>query len=166
MSDPSQQSLRRRAAAVTPGGVHSPVRALTAVGGEPVFMRAAHGACLETTDGRLLTDYCMSFGPLILGHADPEVAEAVRAALARGWSFGTAETLSLELAELICGELPFVEQLRFMNSGTEAVMTALRLARGATGRDKLLKFNGCYHGHTDAMLIRAGSGLAGPQCRR
>jgi len=161
VKETSQQALRRRAVAVTPGGVHSPVRALAAVGGDPLFIRAARGACLETTDGRHLTDYCMSFGPLILGHTDPGVADAVRSALARGWTFGTAETVSLELAELVCARLSFIEQLRFMNSGTEAVMTALRLARGATGRSKLLKFIGCYHGHTDAMLIRAGSGLAG-----
>ncbi len=156
----SQRDLFARAKKVTPGGVHSPVRALSSVGGQPVFISAARGSQLETTDGRCLTDYCMAFGPMILGHADEQVAAAVAAALGRGWSFGTAETVSLELAELICTRLPFIEQIRFMNSGTEAVMTALRLARGVTGRDKLVKFSGCYHGHSDAMLIRAGSGLA------
>ena len=112
------KQLFARAQRVTPGGVHSPVRALQSVGGQPVFIESARGARLHTTDGRELTDYCMAFGPLILGHADPGVQAAVIAALHRGWSFGAAETISLELAELITGRLPFAEQIRFMNSGT------------------------------------------------
>jgi len=157
----TDDELFRRARQVTPGGVHSPVRAFRAVGGSPVFMQAGNGAYLEATDGRRFVDYCQAFGPLILGHAPATVKHAVEIALDRGWSYGTAETASLELAELITGRLPWAEQLRFVNSGTEAVMTALRIARAVTGRDKLLKFDGCYHGHVDAMLMRAGSGLAG-----
>jgi glutamate-1-semialdehyde 2,1-aminomutase len=159
--DRSNEELFRRALAVTPGGVHSPVRAFGRVGGTPFFTQRAAGAHLETRDGRRLIDFCMSFGPLPLGHAHPAVMAAAAAALADGWSYGTAEPYSLELAEFITARIPWVESIRFVNSGTEAVMTALRLARGATGRTKLLKFSGCYHGHADAMLIRAGSGLAG-----
>ncbi len=153
--------LFERARRVTPGGVHSPVRAFGQVGGSPVFVRSASGAELEATDGRRYLDFCMAFGPLILGHRPKTVSEALHAALDRGWSFGTAETVSLELSELITGQLPHVEQIRFVNSGTEAVMTALRIARAATGRDEILKFDGCYHGHADGLLIRGGSGLAG-----
>jgi glutamate-1-semialdehyde 2,1-aminomutase len=152
--------LYARAQAVTPGGVHSPVRAFGRVGGTPVFISAGRGSCLTDVDGRQYVDFCMAFGPLILGHAHPAVLQAVTEAAARGWSFGAAEAGSLELAELITGRLPWVEQLRFVNSGTEAVMSALRLARAATGRSRVLKFDGCYHGHVDSMLIRAGSGLA------
>jgi glutamate-1-semialdehyde 2,1-aminomutase len=157
----TNDDLFRRAQRVAPGGVHSPVRAFHAVGGTPVFMRAGQGADIEAVDGQRYTDFCLAFGPLILGHAPVAVKAAVAAALERGWSFGAAETASLELAELISARVPWAEQLRFVNSGTEAVMTALRVARAVTGRDKLLKFDGCYHGHMDAMLIRAGSGLAG-----
>ena len=153
--------LFARAQAVTPGGVHSPVRAFGRVGGNPVFIRAARGSRLEDVDGRQYIDFCMAFGPLILGHAHPRVLDAVKDAASRGWSYGAAEAGSLELAELITGRLPWVERLRFVNSGTEAVMSALRLARAATGRSLVLKFDGCYHGHVDSMLIRAGSGLAG-----
>jgi len=150
-----------RANAVTPGGVHSPVRAFRRVGGTPLFIRSAQGSRIEDVDDRWYTDFCMAFGPMILGHTHPAVLEAVTAAAAGGWSFGTAEPYSLALSELICSRLPWVENLRFVNSGTEAVMSVLRLARAATGRSLILKFDGCYHGHTDAMLIRAGSGLAG-----
>lgn len=153
--------LYARANAVTPGGVHSPVRAFRRVGGTPLFIRSAQGSRIEDVDGRWYTDFCMAFGPMILGHAHPAVLAAVTAAAAGGWSFGTAEPYSLALSELICSRLPWVENLRFVNSGTEAVMSALRLARAATGRSLILKFDGCYHGHADAMLIRAGSGLAG-----
>lgn len=153
--------LFARARAVTPGGVHSPVRAFRRVGGTPVFMQSARGSRITDVDGREYVDFCMAFGPLILGHAHPLVLEAVQAAARRGWSYGAAEAGSLELAELVTGRLPWVEQLRFVNSGTEAVMSALRLARAATGRSVVLKFEGCYHGHVDSMLIRAGSGLAG-----
>jgi glutamate-1-semialdehyde 2,1-aminomutase len=155
------EDLFVRACRVIPGGVHSPVRAFNAVGGAPRFIESAHGAELTDVDGRNYLDFCMAFGPLILGHADPEVHTAVVKALEKGWSYGAAETISLELAELITANIPWVDSVRFVNSGTEAVMSAIRLARGATGRDKVLKFDGCYHGHSDAMLIRAGSGLAG-----
>ncbi|HEY6452429.1 MAG TPA: glutamate-1-semialdehyde 2,1-aminomutase [Steroidobacteraceae bacterium] len=152
--------LFERAQRVSPGGVHSPVRAFRGVGGAPRFMVGGSGACLRDVDGREYLDFCMAFGPLILGHADPQVRVAAEAALARGWSLGTAEPYSLELAELITGTIPWVESIRFVNSGTEAVMSALRVARAATGRSKILKFEGCYHGHADSMLLRAGSGLA------
>jgi len=155
------EDLFTRALRVIPGGVHSPVRAFKGVGGKPVFIESAQGATLTDVDGRSFVDFCMAFGPLIFGHADPDVREATTRALEKGWSFGTAETVSLELAELICANIPWIDSVRFVNSGTEAVMSAVRLARAATGRNKLLKFDGCYHGHADSMLIRAGSGLAG-----
>jgi glutamate-1-semialdehyde 2,1-aminomutase len=154
------EELFARAQRVSPGGVHSPVRAFRGVGGTPRFMTGGSGACLRDVDGREYIDFCMAFGPLILGHADPLIRAAAESALARGWSLGTAEPYSLELAELICDAIPWVESIRFVNSGTEAVMSALRVARGATGRSKILKFEGCYHGHTDSMLLRSGSGLA------
>jgi glutamate-1-semialdehyde 2,1-aminomutase len=130
------------------------------VGGTPRFMTGGAGALLRDVDGREYVDYCMAFGPLILGHANAQVRAAAQATLERGWSLGTAEPYSLELAELITGRLPWVQSIRFVNSGTEAVMSALRVARAATERSKILKFEGCYHGHTDSMLLRAGSGLA------
>jgi glutamate-1-semialdehyde 2,1-aminomutase len=154
------EQLFARAKRVSPGGVHSPVRAFRGVGGTPRFMVGGQGAHLRDVDGRSYIDFCMAFGPLILGHSDPLVRTAAEAALARGWSLGTAEPYSLELAELITAKIPWVESIRFVNSGTEAVMSALRVARGATRRSKILKFEGCYHGHTDSMLLRAGSGLA------
>jgi glutamate-1-semialdehyde 2,1-aminomutase len=149
-----------RARRVSPGGVHSPVRAFRGVGGTPRFMSGGAGARLRDVDGREYLDFCMAFGPLILGHADTGVRLAAEGALARGWSLGTAEPYSVELAELITASVPWVESIRFVNSGTEAVMSALRVARAATGRAKILKFEGCYHGHCDSMLLRAGSGLA------
>src|SRR5208282_4074648 len=152
--------LFQRARRVSPGGVHSPVRAFRGVGGTPRFMTGGSGALLRDVDGREYIDFCMAFGPLILGHGNRAVRDAALAAMDRGWSLGTAEPYSLELAELITGRIPWVESIRFVNSGTEAVMAALRLARGATGRAKILKFDGCYHGHVDSMLVRAGSGLA------
>ncbi len=152
--------LYARALRVSPGGVHSPVRAFRSVGGTPVFMSGGQGARLRDVDGREYLDFCMAFGPLILGHGNEAVREAVIAALGRGWSLGTCEPYSLELAEYITNRIPWIESLRFVNSGTEAVMSALRVARAATGRSTILKFEGCYHGHVDAMLLRAGSGLA------
>jgi glutamate-1-semialdehyde 2,1-aminomutase len=152
--------LFARARRVSPGGVHSPVRAFRSVGGTPRFMSGGHGALLRDVDGREYIDFCMAFGPLILGHQNRPVRDAALAAIDRGWSLGTAEPYSLELAEFITARIPWVESIRFVNSGTEAVMSALRLARAATGRAKILKFEGCYHGHVDAMLLRAGSGLA------
>ncbi len=152
--------LFARAKLVSPGGVHSPVRAFKGVGGTPRFMTGGAGATIRDVDGRELVDYCMAFGPLILGHGNPAVRDAAVAAIDRGWSLGTAEPYSLALAEFITARIPWVESIRFVTSGTEAVMSALRVARGATGRDLILKFDGCYHGHADSMLIRSGSGLA------
>ncbi|HEX4050945.1 MAG TPA: glutamate-1-semialdehyde 2,1-aminomutase [Steroidobacteraceae bacterium] len=159
-SSASSEILFARARRVSPGGVHSPVRAFRGVGGTPRFMTGGAGSHLRDVDGREYLDFCMAFGPLILGHADAGVRAAATDALGRGWSLGTAEPYSLELAEYITGRLPWVESIRFVNSGTEAVMSALRVARAATGRSKILKFEGCYHGHADAMLLKAGSGLA------
>jgi glutamate-1-semialdehyde 2,1-aminomutase len=159
-STQKSEALFDRAKRVSPGGVHSPVRGFRGVGGTPRFIQSAQGAELLDVDGNRYVDFCMSWGPLLFGHQDPEVAEAVKGALTRGWSYGTAEPYSLELAELITQHVPWAEKIRFVNSGTEAVMAALRVARGATGRSKILKFDGCYHGHVDSMLVRAGSGLA------
>jgi glutamate-1-semialdehyde 2,1-aminomutase len=156
----SSAALFERARRLSPGGVHSPVRAFRGVGGTPRFMSSGAGARLRDVDGREYLDFCLAFGPLILGHADAGVRAAAEAALARGWSLGTAEPYSLELAEFITAHIPWVQSLRFVNSGTEAVMSALRVARAATGRSKIVKFEGCYHGHVDSMLVRAGSGLA------
>ncbi len=137
------------------------MRAFRSVGGTPVFFARGAGARLFDVDGAGYIDFCQSFGPLVLGHAHPVVAEAVRAAVSDGWSFGACEPYSLALAEWITSRLPWAERIRFVSSGTEAVMSALRIARAATGRSRILKFEGCYHGHTDAMLVQAGSGLAG-----
>lgn len=150
----------QRAKTVTPGGVDSPVRAFKGVGGTPRFMQSADGAYITDVEGKRYIDYCMSWGPLIFGHRDRDIEAAIADALTRGWTFGTASPYSVQLAEFITTALPFVEKIRFVNSGTEAVMSALRVARGATGRSKILKFDGCYHGHVDSLLIRAGSGLA------
>src|ERR1041385_3768892 len=155
------QALFDRASRITPGGVHSPVRAFKGVGGTPIFFRSAQGGTMTSVDGREYIDFCQSFGPLILGHRDPDVSEAVRAAIDTAWSFGACEPYSLALAEWITSRLPWVEMLRFVSSGTEAVMSALRVARAATGRNRILKFEGCYHGHSDPLLVKAGSGLAG-----
>jgi glutamate-1-semialdehyde 2,1-aminomutase len=156
----TSEALFARSLRVAPGGVHSPVRAFRGVGGTPRFMASGSGALVRDVDGREYIDFCLAFGPLILGHADPGVRAAAETALARGWSLGTAEPYSLELAEFITSRIPWVQSIRFVNSGTEAVMSALRVARAATGRPKILKFEGCYHGHVDSMLVRAGSGLA------
>jgi glutamate-1-semialdehyde 2,1-aminomutase len=148
-----------RGCRVIPGGVNSPVRSFAAVGGDPVVVTSGRGCVIRTADGIELTDYCGSWGPLILGHAHPEVVDAVQRAAAGGLTFGMHTAAEVEFAELIREMAPSIEKLRLVSSGTEAVMTALRLARGVTGRWKLLKFDGCYHGHTDAMLVAAGSGL-------
>ena len=150
-----------RALRVAPGGVHSPVRAFKGVGGAPVFFRSAQGGTMTSVDGREYVDFCQSFGPLILGHRDSDVSETVREAIETAWSFGACEPYSLELGEWITSRLPWVEMLRFVSSGTEAVMSALRVARAATERNRILKFEGCYHGHSDSLLVKAGSGLAG-----
>jgi len=144
---------------VTPGGVHSPVRAFRAVGGTPVFMGSAKGAYLKDVDGKVYVDYVGSWGPAILGHAHPAVTAAVRKAAGRGLSFGTPHEGEVELSRLISRMVPSVEKVRFCNSGTEATMSCLRLARGFTQRNLIVKFSGCYHGHSDALLVAAGSGL-------
>ncbi len=143
---------------VIPGGVNSPVRAFRAVGGTPIFFERGAGAYVYDADGKEYVDYVGSWGPLILGHAHPEVVAAVNETAKRGLSFGAPTALELEMAELICRLLPSIEQVRLVSSGTEATMTAIRLARGYTGRNKIIKFEGCYHGHGDALLVKAGSG--------
>lgn len=150
--------LFKAANAVIPGGVNSPVRAFGSVGGTPIFVSHAKGAYLFDEDGHQYIDYIASWGPMILGHAHPEVVEAVQKAAERGTSFGIPTQLETQIAELAVSMVPHIEKIRFVNSGTEACMSAIRLARGATGRDKIIKFAGCYHGHSDAFLIQAGSG--------
>jgi len=154
------ESWFARALARIPGGVSSPVRAFGAVGGEPFFVARAQGAYLEDTDGRRYIDYVQSWGASILGHAHPDVVRAVQAAAALGTSFGAPTPGEVELAELLCDRVRSVEKVRLVSSGTEAAMTAVRLARGATGRTKIVKLAGCYHGHLDSLLVAAGSGLA------
>ena len=149
-----------RAQAVIPGGVSSPVRAFGAVGGEPFFVRRAQGAYLFDEKGNKYLDLVQSWGASILGHAHPKVVEAVQLAAADGTSYGAPTMREVELAEIIVDRVATVEKVRLVSSGTEAAMTAVRLARGATGRDKVVKFAGCYHGHVDALLVAAGSGLA------
>lgn len=156
----SNAALRDRAQQLMPGGVSSPVRAFRAVGGEPPFIVAGDGARVRDADGREYIDLICSWGPLIAGHAHPSVVEAVARQAARGTSYGMPTPGEVELAELIAAALPSVEMIRFVSSGTEAAMSALRLARAATGRDAVLKFAGCYHGHADALLAKAGSGVA------
>ncbi|MGB2754310.1 MAG: glutamate-1-semialdehyde 2,1-aminomutase [Phycisphaerae bacterium] len=148
----------RRAEVLMPGGVSSPVRAFGAVGGKPLFIARGAGARIWDLDGNAFLDYVMSWGPLILGHAHPKVVEAVRQAIESGFSFGAPTEREIELARRITEAMPAVEQVRFVNSGTEATMSAVRLARAATGRPGVLKFEGCYHGHVDALLVQAGSG--------
>ena len=152
--------LFARAQRVIPGGVNSPVRAFRAVGGTPRFIARAHGPYLWDAEGRRYVDYIGSWGPMILGHGHPAVLEAVQRAAADGFSFGAPTEREVELAEAIIARVPSVEQVRLVSSGTEAAMSALRLARGATGRPMIVKFEGCYHGHADALLVKAGSGLA------
>jgi glutamate-1-semialdehyde 2,1-aminomutase len=157
---PASAELFARAAAVIPGGVNSPVRAFKAVGGTPRFMVSARGPWLTDADGRRYVDLVCSWGPMILGHAHPAVVEAVRSAAGDGLSFGAPTPAEVELAEEIVDRVPPVEQVRLVNSGTEATMSAVRLARGITGRTGIVKFAGCYHGHVDALLAQAGSGVA------
>jgi glutamate-1-semialdehyde 2,1-aminomutase len=156
---PASQALFNRATAVTPGGVNSPVRAFRAVGGTPRFMVSGDGPWLTDADGRTYADLVCSWGPMILGHRHPAVIEAIQDAVARGTSFGTPGPGEVALAEEIVQRVPFVEQVRLVGSGTEATMSAVRLARGFTGRAKVVKFAGCYHGHVDALLASAGSGV-------
>jgi glutamate-1-semialdehyde 2,1-aminomutase len=157
----TRSDLYNRAQRLIPGGVNSPVRAMKAVGlDEPVFMARGEGATIEDVDGRRYLDWVMSWGPLIFGHADPETVDAVTAAAERGTSFGAPTEAEVELAAEIVDAVPSVEKVRLVSSGTEAAMTAVRLARGFTRRDRVIKFAGCYHGHVDALLASAGSGLA------
>ncbi|MCC7495374.1 MAG: glutamate-1-semialdehyde 2,1-aminomutase [Fimbriimonadaceae bacterium] len=158
--NPVSEALFERAGAVLPGGVNSPVRAFRGVGGSPRFFQRGHGAWLVDADGHELLDYVASWGPLLLGHAHPEVTAAVQQAVAAGTSFGAPSAGEVELAEQIVATIDSVEVARLVCSGTEAAMAALRLARGATGRDRCLKFDGCYHGHADSLLVAAGSGVA------
>src|SRR3990170_1981418 len=143
-----------------PGGVNSPVRAFRAVGGQPVFIDRASGCHLYDADGNEYIDYVLSWGPMIAGHAHPRVTEALRKAVARGTSFGAPTALEIELTHMVRDVFPSMELIRLVNSGTEATMSAIRLARACTGRDKILKFEGCYHGHADSLLVKAGSGAA------
>ena len=154
------QQLFERAKAVIPGGVNSPVRAFKAVGGTPRFVQRAQGAYFWDANGKRYTDYIGSWGPMILGHGHPAVLEAVQKAALEGFSFGAPTEREVELAEELIKLVPSMEMVRLVNSGTEAGMSAIRLARGATGRSKIIKFEGCYHGHSDALLVKAGSGLA------
>ncbi len=156
----TSKKLFARAEKVIPGGVNSPVRACRAVGCDPLFIAEAKGSSLRTADDDTLMDYVMSWGPLLLGHAHPEVARAAQEAVDRGASFGAPCEAEVLLAEAIVDALPCVDMVRMVNSGTEAAMSALRLARGATGRSRVIKFEGCYHGHVDAFLASAGSGVA------
>jgi glutamate-1-semialdehyde 2,1-aminomutase len=156
----TNQDLFERAQRVIPGGVNSPVRAFRAVGGTPRFIKRGEGAYIVDAEGKRYIDYIGSWGPMILGHGHPAVLEAVTAAAREGFSFGAPTEREIELAEEILKLVPSMEQVRLVSSGTEATMSAIRLARGATGRPKFIKFEGCYHGHTDALLVKAGSGLA------
>src|SRR5436190_6800266 len=156
---PSSRALFERARRVIPGGVNSPVRAFRAVGGTPLFIHSAVGAEIVDADGRRFLDFVGSWGSLILGHAHPEVVAAVAAAASGGMTYGAPCAAEVELAERIVDAYPGLEQVRCVSSGTEAVMSAIRLARGATGRDLIVKFSGCYHGHADHLLVAAGSGL-------
>ncbi len=152
--------LFAEAQTLLPGGVDSPVRAFRAVGGQPLFIERGEGAYLYDVDGNRFVDYVLSWGPLILGHAHPRIVRAIAEAAARGTSYGAPSPLEVELARLIQQFMPNIEMMRFVNSGTEATMTALRLARAFTGRNKIVKFEGCYHGHADLLLVQAGSGVA------
>ncbi len=159
-SNPKSRALQRRAEAAIPGGVNSPVRAFRAVGGEPPFIVRGEGARIWDADGNSYVDYVGSWGPLILGHAAPEVVEAIAAAARDGASFGASTPREVELAEAVLAAYPSMEKVRFVSSGTEATMSAIRLARAATGRKRIVKFEGCYHGHADSLLVKAGSGVA------
>ncbi|MCI0338359.1 MAG: glutamate-1-semialdehyde 2,1-aminomutase [Acidobacteria bacterium] len=157
---PRSSVLFERAIEVIPGGVNSPVRAFRGVGGTPLFIQSARGATITDADGRTYIDYVGSWGPMILGHAHPEVISAIQTAAARGTSYGAPTELEILLAEEVIDAFPSIEKLRLTSSGTEATMSALRVARGFTGRPKIVKFEGCYHGHGDSLLVRAGSGVA------
>jgi glutamate-1-semialdehyde 2,1-aminomutase len=152
------EELFAQAARVIPGGVNSPVRAFKAVGGSPVFVERAEGAYLWDADGKRYIDYVLSWGPMIAGHAHPHVLDAVQTKMRKGLSFGAPTNIEIALAEKLCTIMPNMDMVRMVSSGTEATMSAIRLARGYTGRDKIIKFEGCYHGHSDSLLVKAGSG--------
>jgi glutamate-1-semialdehyde 2,1-aminomutase len=154
----SSKDLISRARVHIPGGVNSPVRAFNGVGGDPVFFERAEGACMYDVDGRSYIDYVGSWGPMITGHAHPEIVAAVQAAASRGLSFGAPCPAEVDMADLLCSIVPARDRVRMVNSGTEATMSAVRVARAATGRDLIIKFEGCYHGHADGFLVKAGSG--------
>ncbi len=156
----NSENLFRRALELLPGGVDSPVRAFKSVGGNPLFMNKGAGSHVTDEDGNEYIDHCMSWGPLIFGHADPQIIEAIGKTAISGTSFGTPHRFEVELAEMVVSMVPSIEKVRFVSSGTEATMSAIRLARGYTGRDKIIKLDGCYHGHADFLLVAAGSGLA------
>src|SRR5437016_719876 len=160
MNADRNQELFERAKALIPGGVNSPVRAFRAVGGTPRFIARAQGAYFWDANGTRYIDYIGSWGPMILGHGHPAVVDAVERAVREGFSFGAPTEREIELAEEIAKHVPSVEMVRLVSSGTEAAMSAIRLARGATGRTKIIKFEGCYHGHADSLLVKAGSGGA------
>ena len=167
MNKEISSTLYSSAKEVMPGGVNSPVRAFNAVGGEPLFIKSGKGSQIIDVDGNKFIDYVASWGPLIFGHAHPRVVEAIIRQAELGTSYGASTELEIELAEKVVSAIPSVEVVRMVNSGTEAVMSALRLARGITGRDKIVKFEGCYHGHSDSLLVKAGSGLVSlgiPEC--
>ena len=153
-------ALFARAKERIPGGVNSPVRAFKSVGRDPLFITRAEGARIYDADGNAFIDYVGSWGPMILGHCHPKVVEAIREAAVTGASFGAPTEREIVLAEMVCTAYPNIEMVRMVSSGTEATMSAIRLARGYTGRDKILKFDGCYHGHADSLLVKAGSGAA------
>ncbi len=159
MKTDASQTLFKRAQISIPGGVSSPVRACKSVGCDPVFIERATGSKIYDADGNEFVDFVCSWGPMILGHNYPKVVQAIKEALANGTSFGAPTPLEVELAELVCDALPSVEKVRFVNSGTEATMSAIRVARGYTGKNVIVKFDGCYHGHADAFLVKAGSGV-------
>lgn len=160
LSTNRSEQLFKAAQQVIPGGVNSPVRAFKSVGGTPRFIRSAKGAMMTDVDGKRYIDYVGSWGPMILGHADAEVLAALHDAMERGTSYGAPTELEIEIAEEIIARIPSIEMVRMVNSGTEAVLSAIRLARGVTGKNKIVKFEGCYHGHVDSLLIKAGSGVA------
>ena len=151
--------LFTQAKTLIPGGVNSPVRACRSVGCDPLFVRKASGCMITDVDGNEFIDFVGSWGPMILGHAHPEVVEAIRRTAMDGTSFGAPSPLEVELAAMVCEAVPSIEKVRFVNSGTEATMSAIRLARGYTGRKVVVKFDGCYHGHADSFLVKAGSGV-------
>src|SRR3954454_6586388 len=160
MQNKKSEALFDRAQALIPGGVNSPVRAFRSVGGHPLFISRGQGSHIFDADGNQYIDYVGSWGPLLLGHRHPEIIRALEEALGVGTSFGAPTEREVELAEEICAAVPSIEMVRLVNSGTEATMSAVRLARGFTGRELTVKFEGCYHGHVDSLLVKAGSGMA------